>query len=344
MFNFDHSFPNKVNKYIISKLSNIGENIKTLVENENKFLKKINEDQLKNIEDKNSKELEYEKIIRDMKNKEREYLNILEIERKNYKYLEKFLENFEEDNQQKLNDSETKLNELIKENNSLKNKKTIMSEDLSVNGLKSDFVLVKNKLNEYKTALESLNIQIFINEQANTIDKSINLLNSKFDELYNKLEQLIMTNFSNYEEKLNNYKKDIKEANFEITKLKIELAKEQNNNSLLNKQLENEKKNYEGIQSLLKEKNSLNKVQEERINLQIKEIEEFKQKKADLEVSLNDNIVKYKLKEEENEVILSVFSNVVAKKRERYELNIKKLSADVRGEIERLNKKYTFFK
>ena len=219
-----------------------------------------------------------------------------------------------------------------------------MSEDLSVNGLKSDFVLVKNKLNEYKTALESLNIQIFINEQANTIDKSINLLNSKFDELYNKLEQLIMTNFSNYEEKLNNYKKDIKEANFEITKLKIELAKEQNNNSLLNKQLENEKKNYEGIQSLLKEKNSLNKVQEERINLQIKEIEEFKQKKADLEVSLNDNIVKYKLKEEENEVILSVFSNVVAKKRERYELNIKKLSADVRGEIERLNKKYTFFK
>ena len=54
--------------------------------------------------------------------------------------------------------------------------------------------------------------------------------------------------------------------------------------------------NINGLEYQLKFiENSLNKVQEERINLQIKEIEEFKQKKADLEVSLNDNIVKYKL-------------------------------------------------
>ena len=344
MFNFDHSFPNKVNKYIISKLTYIGDNIKILVENENKFLKKINEDQLKIIEEKNSKELEFEKIIRDMKNKEREYLNILEIERKNYKNLEQFLENFEEENQKKLNDSEAKLNELIKENNNLKNKKLIMSEDLSVNGLKSDFLIVKNKLNEYKSAIDNLNIQIYINEQTNSIDKSLNLLNVKFVEFFNKLEQIIISNFNNYEEKLNNCKKDIKEANFEITKLKIELTKEQKNNSLLNTQLENEKKNYEVIQSLLEDKNALNKTQEERINLLLKEIDEFKQNKENLEVSLNYNIAKYKLKEEENEVLLSVFYIILSKNKIKYELNIKKLSPEVKDEIERLNKEFNFFK
>ena len=58
-----------------------------------------------------------------MKNKEREYLTTLEIERKKYKYLENYFQNFKDENQKKINDSEIKLNELNKENSNLKNKK-----------------------------------------------------------------------------------------------------------------------------------------------------------------------------------------------------------------------------
>ena len=338
MFNFDHSLPNKVNKYIFNKLSYIGENIKILVENEIKAFKKITEEQNKIIEEKNSKELEFEKIIRDMKNKEREYLITLEIERKNYNILENYLQTFEDENQKKINDSEMKLNELIKENSNLKNKQLITPEDLSINGVKSDYFFVKNKLNEYKIAIDNFNNQMLVNQQQpNNVTKEMKLLNTKFDEWISKFEQLILNNFTEYEERINSQKKDLDNLNFEMAKLKIEFQKEQQNNLVLKNQIEVEKKKIEEIQSLLNDKNTLNKTMEERINLQLKD-------KERLEVSLNDNIVKYKLKEEENEVLLSVFYSVLDKKRDKYELNIKKLSPDVKQEIERLNKKFTFFK
>ena len=344
MFNFDHSLPHKVNKYIISKLNNIGENIKILVENENKPFKKINEEQNKIIEEKNSKELEFEKTIRDMKNKEREYLTQLEIERKKYKYLENYLETFKNENQKKLNDSEIKINELMKENINLKTKKLIISDDMSLNGVKSDYVNVKNKLIEYKTTIDNFNNQIFINNQSNIIDKGLKLLNINFDEWTIKFEQLIINNFSSYEEKISQYIKDLDNANFEITKLKYKLKEEQDNNPILKLKLDNIKKKLENTQSLLEEKNEMYKTQEEAINLQKKEIENYKKNKEKLEVSLNNNIEKYKLKEAENEVLLTVFYNVLSRNKIKYELNIKKLSSDVMQEVERLNKEFIFFK
>ena len=54
---------------------------------------------------------------------------------------------------------------------------------------------------------------------------------------------------------------------------------------------------------------------EERINLHLKDIEKFKKNKENLELSLNNNIVKAKLKEEEIEVLLAVFYSVLSKKK-----------------------------
>ena len=316
MFDFNHLLINKINKYIINKISFIKDNIKGVFENENNRI--LNS-------------------IRDMKNKEREYLAAIDIERQKYKNLENYLETFEDENQKKISNSEMKLNELIKENSNLKNKKLIISEDCSINGVKNDFVYVKNKLSEYKTNIENINNQIIINNQSNKIEEGIKLLNIKIDDWLSKFEQLILNNFNNYEEKINNYKKDLDDVNFEITKLKIELAKEQRNNIILNNQIKDKTVKLEELESLLKDKDSLIKAQEERISLQIKD-------KEKLELSLNDNIVKYKLKEEENEVLLNVFFSVISKKKEKYELFIKKLSSNVMEYIEKLNKQYNFFK
>ena len=46
------------------------------------------------------------------------------------------------------------------------------------------------------------------------------------------MDQLILNNFTEYEERINTYKKDLDNLNFEMAKLKIEFTKEQQNNLL----------------------------------------------------------------------------------------------------------------
>ena len=334
MFNYNNLLNNKVNKYIINKLIFIKENIKGTIESEKNKI----------IDENNIKNLEFENTIRDMKNKEREYLTALAIEREKYKNLENYLVTLEDENRKKINNSEMKLNELIKENSNLKNKKMITPEDLSINGIKLDFAYVKNKLIEYKANIDKVNNQLNNNNQNNKIENEIKLLNIKYEEWTSKFEQLILNNFNNYEEKINNYKKDLDNANYEITKLKIELTKVQQNFLILETKIKDKTKKIEGLQSLLDDKNLLINIQEERINIQLKDIENYKKNKENLEVVLSKNIVNYKLKEEEIDVLLTVFTCVLSRNKKNYELTIKKLSSDVIQSMEKLNEKFIFFK
>ena len=337
MFNFNHLLNNKVNKYIINKISFIKDNINSVFENENNKI----------IDKNNCKIIEFENSIRDMKNKEREYLTAIEIEKEKYKNLEKYIETLENENQRKLNDSEMKLNELIKENSILKNKKLIISEDCSINGVKNDFVFVKNKLNVYKTNIENICNQIIINNQSNKIEEGIKLLNTKFDDWLSKFEQMILNNFNilcNYGEKIDNYKKDLENVNFENTKLKIELAKEQQNNIILNNQIKNKIEKLEELQKFLNDKNELIKRNEERIYIQKNSIENYKNNIEKLELSLNKNISKYQSQKEDIDGLKSLIESILSKKKDKYEHYIKQLSDNIKQDFEHLNKKYNFFK
>ena len=346
MFNFDNSLNSKVIKYIIGKLGIIGETLKNLMENEKQSIKEqYNEQKNKILEENKNREKElYENSVREIKNKEREFSAALEIESQKYKYLEEYLETFEDENQKKINDLEMRINELSKENSVLKNKKLISTEEANINGVKSDFMYVKNKLIEYKTNIDNINNQININFQSKINDKEGNkLLDAKFEEWMVKFEKLVIDNFNsinNYEEKII----ELENLDFEITKLKIELKEEKQNYLVLQMQLDNEKKKYEQLKSLLEDRNTLIKTHEERINLQLKDIENYQKNKEKLELDLNNAIIKYRMKEEENDILLSAFASVFKKKKDVYEQNIKKLSADVLQEIEDLNKEFKFFK
>jgi hypothetical protein len=346
MFNFDNSLNGKVIKYIIGKLGIIGDTLKNLMENEKQTIKdQYNEQKNKILEENKNREKElYENSVREIKNKEREFSAALEIESQKYKYLEEYLETFEDENQKKINDLEMRINELSKENSVLKNKKLISTEEANINGVKSDFMYVKNKLIEYKTNIDNINNQININFQSKINDKEGNkLLDSKFKDWMAKLEKLIIDNFDN----INNYEEKIIELDnldFEITKLKIELKEEKQNYLVLQMQLDNEKKKYEQLKSLLEDRNTLIKTHEERINLQLKDIENYQKNKEKLELDLNNAIIKYRMKEEENDILLSAFASVFKKKKDVYEQNIKKLSGDVLQAIEDLNKEFKFFK
>ena len=267
MFNFDLNLSNKINKYVINKLNFLVENITYFEENEKNNVQKKIDEYNKMLIEKDSQGINLEQSIRDLKNKEREYLNLLEIEKKRYETLEKYFHSSENENQKKMNDSQNKLNELIKENYNLKNKKLTSNDDFSLNGVKSDYSFVRNKLNEYKNTIINCNNQINLNLQSNPniFEQGIQILNTNF-------EKLINNNFKDLheqKEKATKYKNELDKVNFEMNKLKIELKEEQQKFILLKKQFEDEQKKYELLLSLFNQQKSLISAQEEKIKLQL---------------------------------------------------------------------------
>ena len=260
MFNFVPMLSSKVNKYIIDKLNSFVE----FDEKEKNSVQKKFDEYNRILEENQSKEINLEQTIRDLKNKEREYLKEIEIKKKRYETLEQYLYRFENENQIKINDSQNKLNELIKENYSLKNKKLINNDEYSLNGIKSDFIFVKNKLNELKNNIINYN-QTNLNLNSNNFEQRIKIFNDN-------LEQIMNNNFNllnEYKEKEIKYKEELDKINLDMIKLKLELKEEQQKYYLLNKQLEEEKKNYENLLSLFNEQKELIKLQEEKMRLQI---------------------------------------------------------------------------
>ena len=262
MFSLDYSLYNKVNKYIINRLNSLVENLAEFEINEKKINQKKFEEYNRILEEKDNKIIDFEKSTREMKNKEREYLNLLEIEKKRYETLEYYFQNFEKEKEKKLNETQNKLNELIKENCSLRDKKLITNEDCSLNDIKSDYIYVKNKLDDYKNAIFNCNNQINLNFHSSNLEKSIKLFNTN-------IEQLINNKFNEYQEKENKYKTELDKTNYELNKLKIELEEQEQKYILLKKQLNDEKNKFKNLQVLFDEQNSLIKMQEEKIKLQL---------------------------------------------------------------------------
>ena len=265
MFNFVPSLSSKVNKYIINKLNFFVDNTNNFDEKEKKCLQKKIDEYNHILEEKENKIINLEQTIRDLKNKEREYLKEIEIGKKRYETLEQYLYKYENENQIIINDSQNKMNELIKENYSLKNKKLINNDEYSLDVIKSDYIFVKNKLNEFKNRIINSSNQINLNLNLNNFEQGIKLFN-------NNLEQIIDNNFNilkEYKEKEIKYKEELDRINLDMTKLKLELKQEQQNFDLLNKQLEEEKINYDNLLSLFNEQKELIKLQEEKMKLQL---------------------------------------------------------------------------
>ena len=265
MFNFDSSLSEKVNEFIINKLYYFADNITNFIEKDQKNFQKKIEEYNHILREKESKIINLENAIKDLKNKEREYLNSLEIQKTKYDTFEKYFHSFENENQKKINDSQNKLNELIKENYNLRNKITINTDDYSLNSIKSDYIIVKNKLNEYKNMIINYSNQINLNSSTNIFEKGIKEFNDN-------IERIINNNFNElneYKDKAKNYKNELDETNFEMEKLKMELKEEQQKFNLLNRKLEDEKKKYEELLSLFNDQKYLIQIQEEKMKLQL---------------------------------------------------------------------------
>ena len=75
-----------------------------------------------------------------------------------------------------------------------------------------------------------------------------------------------------------------------------------------------------------------------------KKIDQNTKYREDLEMKLNQTIVNYKMKEDEIDLLLGAVNGIMAKNKELYDINLKKLSNDYRQQIESYVRQYKTFK
>ena len=369
---FNKIYDEDKNKYI-EEINSLKNNINKLNEQINISNSLIEEKNKEKAEiNKNYFELEtkFDKFNREQKMKIKEYENNINIEIQKYKKMENYyvtqlkekekiinnLENkIEKCNQdlQNINkENIIKINEFNRDNNRLLNEIERIKDIKNRN--KSDFMGVDKNVNipallksvnksflEFKESLDNLakeNDSIQKNKYLEVSSQEIeNKLNNILNDVKNFCNQQIKTVSDNYEKIIKQLKKDYEELNFESSKKDYAL----NENMLLketyekkfndsNESIEKLKSMVLDKENLIKTQNNAFKVYEERIN--------------DSEMKMAETIINLKMKEDEFESLFMVFENIAAKRKDKFQHDLNKISPDAQRFLKTLVKQYKLFK
>ena len=375
-------------EFVVSKLNKIGEELNTMYQNlskENNIniealknqIKKLNE-QIENnkkasndsnISNKNYLELEskLEKLNHEMKEKEKEYENNINIEIQKYKKFEDYTNNQIKENEKKISELESKIEKLNQEllgaNQQNMKLQAQMSQNLSQ---KTENINSINLPQESGLNLQNLfiNIQNIFMDFKNSIDKldkeNENIFNLKKLENFTKETETkfgdctldIKNFFQNQIKELGqNYEREIKKLKDEYDKINFELIKK--NNDIIEQtklkevceiKLKESEKQINELNELSKSKDELIESHEKNLKIYDDKINEYKKTKEDLELSLARNIYNFKMKEDEFESLFMVIEGIVSRKKEKFEHNLNKLSPEAKNMVESLVKQYKFFR
>ena len=375
-------------EFVVSKLNKIGEELNTMYQNlskENNIniealknqIKKLNE-QIENnkiasndsnTSNKNYLELEskLEKLNHEMKEKEKEYENNINIEIQKYKKFEDYTNNQIKENEKKISELESKIEKLNQEllgaNQQNMKLQAQMSQNLSQ---KTENINSINLPQESGLNLQNLfiNIQNIFMDFKNSIDKldkeNENIFNLKKLENFTKETETkfgdctldIKNFFQNQIKELGqNYEREIKKLKDEYDKINFELIKK--NNDIIEQtklkevceiKLKESEKQINELNELSKSKDELIESHEKNLKIYEDKINEYKKTKEDLELSLARNIYNFKMKEDEFESLFMVIEGIVSRKKEKFEHNLLKISHEAKTMVENLVKQYKFFK
>ena len=375
-------------EFVVSKLNKIGEELNTMYQNSSKEnniniealknqIKKLNE-QIENNKiasndsntfNKNYLELEskLEKLNHEMKEKEKEYENNINIEIQKYKKFEDYTNNQIKENEKKISELESKIEKLNQEllgaNQQNMKLQAQMSQNLSQ---KTENINSINLPQESGLNLQNLfiNIQNIFMDFKNSIDKldkeNENIFNLKKLENFTKETETkfgdctldIKNFFQNQIKELGeNYEREIKKLKDEYDKINFELIKK--NNDIIEQtklkevceiKLKESEKQINELNELSKSKDELIESHEKNLKIYEDKINEYKKTKEDLELSLARNIYNFKMKEDEFESLFMVIEGIVSRKKEKFEHNLNKLSPEAKNMVESLVKQYKFFK
>lgn len=346
----------------INKLNEQMKNINLMIEEKNKEKSAIN---------KNYFELEtkFDKFNREYKIKIKEFENNINIEIQKYKKMEnyylsqlkekeKLINNLENKIEKSNQDLQTinkenimKLNELNRENNHLLNE---IERIKDMKGNKSDFMgsdknanipsllkSVNKSFLEFKESVDNLrkeNDSIQKNKYLETSTQEIETkLNNVLNDVKNFCNLQIKNVSDNYEKIIKKIKNESEELNFELSKKNYELNEQillketyEKKFNESNKLMDNLKSMVQDKENLIKTQNNAFKVYEERIN--------------DSEMKMAENIINLKMKEDEFESLFMVIENLIAKRKDKFEHDLNKLSPEAQKFMKALVKQYKFFK
>ena len=377
-------------EFVSVKLNKVGEELNSIFENNSKEnnneieklkneLKKLKEQagssnpvlDGKNLTGKNYLELEskLEKLNYEMKEKQKEYENNINIEIQKYKKFEDYTNTQIKENEKNILELKSKIEKLNQELIGANQKNLKLQSKINT-------VIKPSEASETSSPIDvaqnsNLNLQnLFINIQSTFMDfkNSVDKLDKENESMYNlkNLENLTKdaenkfgdctSGLKSFWEKQikelgENYEKEIKKLKDEYDMINLELTKKNNDISEQSKlkegceiQLKETEKQINELSELSKAKDELIETQNQTLKVYEDKINEYKKTREDLELSLAKNIYNFKMKEDEFDSLFMVIEGIVSRKKEKFEHNLNKLSPEAKNMVENLVKQYKFFK
>ena len=366
-FNTQKNALNETINDLNNKLEKIKEqlnNDKLLLENKNKEKSEIN---------KNYFELEtkFDKFNRDYKIKLKENENALSIELQKYSKMENYylsqlkekekminslenkLEKINKEMQTQTKENTIKINELNRENNRLLNEVDRIKEIKNKNGdyglntneknininsllktVSKNFLDFKESVDNLKSENDSIQKNKYLELSKEEID---NKLTNVLNDVKNFCSNQIKTVSDNYEKMLKKAKTDFEELNFELSKKDYALNEQMLLKDTYEKKFNESNKSIENLKSMTQDKENL-------INTQKSSFKVYENRINDLEIKLAENIYNLRMKEDEFESLFMIIQYMFAKKADKFEQNLSKISPESQQFLKNLAKQYKLFK
>ena len=387
--------------FVVAKLSDIGDKINEMYENYsqecnnnidnlNNNIKKLNEqidNNQKLLNDKNKEksevnknylelETKLDKLTRELKTKEQEFENNLNIEKQNFQKMEAYNSTQIKEKDETISQLESKIEKLNQELQG-SNKESFMKatelnrENIKLQGeierlkkeggkgksdvynkqsdnLQTLFKSIQSTFMEFKESVDKLdkeNENIFKTKYLENSTKEIeDKLKNCVTDLRTFCDNQVKSMNDNYEKEIKKVKDQYEELSFELSKKNAEVQEKIDQKEASENKLKETSKQITELQEISNSKDSLIKTQGDALKMYEEKVNDYIKQKENLEMSLAKSIYDFKMKEDEFDSLFMVIEGIIARKKDKYEHNLTKLSSDVKNTLQSLVKQYKFFK
>ena len=296
----------------------------------NENIEKKNEKSLKEEFDKSKEQiLNLTKEIENLKNKNEEVQKNLNLK---ISQLEKENEELSKENEQ-----------LSKQNNNL-NKEQINENDNPLIKLLKNF---NNSILDMKFDIKNFemkNKEIFKVNYINLSAEEIKKKSKNWIEEINQFHENQIYNLTNnYEKTIQQLKEKIEDLEFSLEKNIFNLNEETIKNTELNEKIIGIEKRIEEYESILDSKDKIITFQKDNIELLNKKINEIQSLNNELEDNVNKSYLQAKMKEDEVDTLVMIIDGILGRRRDKYEHNLNRLSAETKQQIEEIVSEYEIF-
>ena len=214
--------------------------------------------------------------------------------------------------------------------------------------LQTLFKNIQSTFMEFKESVDKLdkeNENIFKTKYLENSTKEIeDKLKNCVTELRTFCENQVKSMNDNYQKEIKKVKDQYEQLNFELTKKNAEVQEKIDQKEESENKLKETNKQITELQEISNSKDSLIKTQGEALKIYEDKVQDYIKQKENLEMSLAKSIYDFKMKEDEFDSLFMVIEGIIARKKDKYEHNLTKLSTDVKNTLQSLVKQYKFFK